>query len=250
MIRGLYSSALGMLALTNKQDVITNNLANASTTGYRRDYISITSFPEALVYAQDRHSASKYAQTAVGWLSTGVGIGRTGYINSNGAVKQTGATFDLALSGDGFFAIQTPQGERYTRNGNFAKDSMGRLVTQDGHMVLGEKGPITITGDTVIIDPSGRIQVDGKFIDTLKVRSFAGGELEKAGSNAFIAGTEGKLSQDSLIRQGFLEGSNVDATREIVDMMMTVRAFEANQRILKTQDEILGRAVNDVGRLA
>lgn len=249
MIRGLYSSALGMLALTSKQDVISNNLANANTAGYKKDYISVVSFPEALVYAQNRYSGSRFTETPVGYLSPGVGIGETGFIGGNGVVRQTGGIFDLALSGDGFFAVSTPNGEMYTRNGNFSKDSQGRLITQDGNFVMGEKGPVVINGNEVFIDVAGRVMVDGQYLDTLKIRSFGKGELEKMGSNTFAANATGKLAQSVTIRQGFLEGSNVDATQEMVDMMVTVRAFEANQRILKTQDEILGRAVNEVGRL-
>src|SRR3990172_7178883 len=140
MIRGLYSSALGMLALTNKQDVIANNLANANTAGFKKDYISIVSFPEAIVNASERYGTSTYQQTPIGFLSSGVGIGQTGFISSSGVIRQTSSSLDLALSGDGFFAVQTPQGEMYTRNGNFAKDNLGRLTTQDGLLVLGENG--------------------------------------------------------------------------------------------------------------
>lgn len=249
MIRGLYASATGMLALMTKQDVIANNIANANTTGFKRDYASITSFPQALIYAQDRQADAAYAQAPVGFLSSGVGISKTGFINTSGVLRQTGGTLDLALVGDGFFAIQTPAGEMYTRNGNLAKDSFGRITDQDGHLVLGEKGPIRITGDKVSINETGKIYVDGAYVDTLKIRQFSQGELEKAGSNTFAASSNGTQAS-AIVRQGYLEGSNVDATTEMVDMMAIARSFEANQRVLKSQDEMLGKAVNEVGRLA
>ncbi|MDP2210738.1 MAG: flagellar hook-basal body complex protein [Candidatus Aquicultor sp.] len=249
MIRGLYTSATGMLALMNKQDVISNNLANINTTGFKRDYASITSFPDALVYASEKSVGTQAAQTPIGWLSTGVGIGQTGFINTDAPLRHTGSMLDVALSGNGLFAVGTQAGERYTRNGSFGIDGLSRLVDQDGNLVLGENGAIAINGDEVFIDETGNIYVDDTFIDKLKIRHFEADELEKAGSNLFISQSEGKASE-ARVRQKYLEGSNVDVTIEMVDMITTVRSFEANQKILKSQDEILGRAVNDVGRLA
>lgn len=238
-----------MLALMNKQDVIANNLANVNTTGFKKDYISVTSFGQALVYAQERQSGANSAKSPIGWLSSGVGIAGTGFINSSGTLKATGGTFDLAVTGDGFFAIQTPAGERYTRNGSFTKDGFDRLVDQDGNLVLGEKGVVTVKGNEIKIDEAGRVYADGTYADTLKIRSFSNGELEKNGSNTFIASSGGQKPADFAIRQGYLEGSNVDATAEMVEMVATIRSFETNQRVLKAQDEMLGKAVNEVGRL-
>lgn len=249
MIRGLYASATGMLTLMNKQDVIANNLANSNTTGYKRDYMTIASFPEALVYASEGQTGSSHTQAPIGLLGPGVGIGGTGFINSDGSLRQTGGSFDLALSGDGFFAIKTPAGEMYTRNGNFGLDGLGRLVNQDGYLVLGEGGPIKIEGDDVAIDDLGSVQVDGAYVDTLKIRKFNEDGLQKAGSNTFKASSQGETA-DIVVKQGYLEASNVDVVSEMVEMITTVRSFEANQRILKSQDEMLGRAVNDVGRIA
>lgn len=249
MIRGLYASATGMLALMSKQDVISNNLANVNTTGFKRDYASITSFPDTLVYASESRVGAQAAQTPVGWLSTGVGIGETGFINTDAPLRHTGSMLDVALSGNGLFAVKTDAGEKYTRNGSFGIDGLSRLVDQDGNLVLGEKGTITIHGDETLIDEMGNIYVDDTFVDKLKIRHFEADELEKVGSNLFGSQTEGKAS-GARVRQKYLEGSNVDVTIEMVDMITTVRSFEANQKILKSQDEILGRAVNDVGRLA
>jgi flagellar basal-body rod protein FlgG len=239
-----------MLSLTNKQDVIANNLANANTPGFKKDYISITSFPEQLVSASESYSASRRTERPVGYISPGVGIGETGFINSNGVIRETGGTFDLALSGEGFFAVRSPQGEVYTRNGSFSKDSLGRLVSQDGYLVLGEKGPINVGNGKVAIDVAGRVEINGTYVDTLKVRRFATGDLAKQGSNTFVAHATGQTATSFTVRQGFLEGSNVDTTSELVDMTTTLGAYEANQRVLKTQDEILGKAVNEVGRIS
>lgn len=250
MIRGLYASATGMLALMDKQEVIVNNLANVDTTGFRQDYAAVTSFPEALVYASRGQSSASKLQAPIGWLNTGAGIGERGFISKDGILRETGGNLDLALSGDGFFTIQMPTGEVYTRNGSFMRDGSGRLTDQDGRLVLGEKGSITITGNTISIDESGDLYADGAYMDTLKIRRFSKGDLTKVADNFFAASSKGKPATGITIRQGYLEGSNVDVPREMVDMVATARSFEANQRILKSQDEILSRAVNDVGRLA
>jgi flagellar basal-body rod protein FlgF len=250
VIRGLYGAATGMIALMDKQDVISNNLANVNTPGFKKDYASISSFPEMLVYASDRQSSSNTDYRSIGKMGFGVGIGQTGFVMSNGVLRNTGAPLDLALSGGGFFAVKTSGGEQYTRNGSFSKDAYGRLADSDGNLVLGEKGTISVNGKEVLIDNGGRVQVDGKYVDTLKVRSFPRNALTKVGANLFSASTGGVVSKDLSIRQGYLEASNVDSTGEMVDMVQTIRAYETNQRILKTQDEILGRAVNEVGRVS
>jgi len=250
LLRGLYSSATSMLALMNKQEVIANNLANANTNGFKRDYISIRSFPEVLIAASTQGVGSSSLSQPIGRLSFGVGIGETGFVDTLGVLKETGEALDLALAGEGYFAVQTPAGEMYTRNGNFSKDAFGRLVDQDGNFVLGENGIIKINGSKILIDTSGKVFVDDTYKDTLKIRSFSKGELEKLGNNTFMANSAGKMASNVVVKQGYLEGSNVDATSEMVDMIATIRSFEANQRVLKTQDELLGRAVNDIGRLA
>jgi flagellar basal-body rod protein FlgG len=249
MIRGLYGSATAMIALMNKQNVISNNLANVNTPGYKKDYASIMSFPEALVYASESQSPSNTDHGLIGKMGFGVGIGQTGFIMSNGVLRNTGDPLDVALSGNGFFTVKTGEGDRYTRNGSFSKDAYGRLTDSDGNLVLGEKGTISVNGNDILIDGSGRVQVDGKYVDTLRVRSFDRGALTKIGGNLFSATTTGAVTKDLSIKQGYLEASNVDATEEMVDMVQVVRTYETNQKVLKTQDEILSKAVNEVGRV-
>lgn len=248
MIRGLYTSTTGMLALMNKQDVIASNLANVNTTGYKKDHASILSFSEVLINASGGKSTSGRAQ-AVGSMSLGAEMGEVNFVNTGGPLINTGGAFDIAIAGDGFMAIQTPAGEMYTRNGNLTRDSMGRLMDQDGHLVLGENGPIVIDGDRVSIDETGAIYVDEKYVDTIKIRRFAEGGIQKIGSNMFAASSAGMPADGTIVQQGYLEGSNVEPSSEMVEMIAAVRSFEANQRVLKTHDELLGKAVNDVGRL-
>lgn len=248
MIRGLYASATGMLVLMNKQEVIANNLANANTTGFKQDYAQITSFHDALLYETSLIDGSSGSPAPIGQLSTAVGVGEKGFISKDGELRQTGASFDIALRGDGFFAIQTPVGEVYTRNGGFSKNGRGMLVDQAGNLVLGEKGPIEVSGKEIMIENSGKVLVDRKPVDTLKIRRFDKGELIKIENNVFSASSKGKPATGVSVKQGYLEESNVDLPRETVDMLITARSYEANQRVLKVQDELLGRVINDVGR--
>jgi flagellar basal-body rod protein FlgG len=233
----------------NKQNVISNNLANVNTPGFKKDYASIVSFPETLVYASESQSPSNTGYGLVGKMGFGVGIGQTGYIMSNGVLRSTGNPLNVALSGNGFFAVKTDEGERYTRNGSFSKDAYGRLADSEGNLVLGEKGTISVNGKEVSIDVSGRIKVDGKYVDTLKVRSFDRGALTKIGGNLFSASAAGAVTKDLSINQGYLEESNVDSSEEMVEMVQVLRTYETNQKVLKTQDEILSKAVNEVGRV-
>lgn len=248
MIRGLYASATGMLTLMNKQEVIANNLANVNTTGFKQDYAQITSFHDALVYEMGARGESSVPRGSIGQLSTAVGIGEKEFVSKDGELRQTGASLDIALRGDGFFTIKTSVGEVYTRNGSFTKNGRGMLVDQAGNLVLGEKGPIELSGKEVMIESSGKVLVDGEYVDNLKIRRFDKGGLIKIENNVFSASSKGKPANGVSIKQGYLEESNVDLPRETVDMLITARSYEANQRVLKVHDELLGRVINDVGR--
>jgi len=255
MLRGLNIAATGMLAEMNKQDLIANNLANVETNGFKRDVLAFESFPMALVYAYESGSSGKsYQDTSpapIGYLGTGVGVTEAMIDYSQGAFRRTENELDFALMGDGFFAVQTPDGERYTRNGNFMLDAQGQLVNSDGYPVLGQNGTIQISGTKVSVDESGNISVDGQTIDSFKLVVFSQSDaLEKVGHNLFAAGAAGAPATDVEVAQGCLEASNVNVVKEMVEMIATLRAYEANQRVIRSQDEMLGKAVNEVGKLA
>ena len=140
MIRGLYTGASGMIAESMRTDVTSNNLANANTAGFKKDVAVMKDFASMLITRINDGAEAP----VIGSLGIGAGVDEVATMHSMGAVRTTGNDFDLALEGKGFFAVETPRGIRYTRNGTFVKNARNELVTQDGYRVLGENGPITI----------------------------------------------------------------------------------------------------------
>ena len=224
MDRGLYIAASGMLAEQIRQDQIANDLANASTPGYKADRTSQHTFGELLL-------ANSATGATIGSPSTAVQVDRIVTDFTGAPARETGEPLDFAVAGDGFFAVQTDKGVRYTRNGQFALDPQNRLVTPQGDPVLDAAGrPITATNG--VVDPRrlGLVNLT---------------HPRKEG-NSLIAGTAAGAGTGT-VRAGALEGSNADAARSMVDMISSMRAFEAGQKVIQTIDESLGKAVTQVG---
>jgi len=165
-------------------------------------------------------------------------------------VEETGRDLDLALQGSGFFVVQTPQGERYTRNGNFSRDNAGRLVDASGAPVLSDSGPITLQGGRVVIDNTGEIFSDGQPVGRLAVKNFEStAGLIREGGNHFAPRPGVVLSEvpaKAGVRQNALERSNVESLDEVVRMTTLLREYEASQRMVRLQSEALGRTVNEL----
>ncbi|GAB4317081.1 MAG: flagellar basal-body rod protein FlgF [Candidatus Zixiibacteriota bacterium] len=241
MIKGIATAASGMLPSLKRQEVITNNLANSQTAGFKRDRL----FVERLSDAQ---------QAIVNGTEDWGAANQVGVIIdfSAGSLNRTGNPMDVAISGDGFFAVQTPDGERYTRNGHFSVDTNGRLTSVDGHAVLGDGGEIRLPAGEITINTEGEIFVDGRRIDRLRVVRFDDPRvLVRGGSTIFEIGIPTVSPQDdtrSAIRQGFLEHSNVNTIEEMVNMITTFRFYEADQKAIQMQDQVEGRVVSELGR--
>ncbi|KKM12322.1 hypothetical protein SY88_03990 [Clostridiales bacterium PH28_bin88] len=251
MIRGIYTSALGMLVQQQRQDVVAQNLANANTPGYKRDQVVFRPFPEVLLGRTGGANGSPQGQP-VGTTQWGVEVAEVAPVQQVGALEQTGHSTDLALAEEGlvFFTLQTPEGARYTRSGDFRVDADGYLVAADGAYVLGQRGPIMVENAGFVVTPAGEVRAGDMVLDTLMVTSFEEpGELRKVGDNRFMAeeGANPRVVSPRGLRQGALETSNVSLVTEMVTMVTGLRAYEANQRVLRVQDELLGRAVNDLG---
>jgi len=224
MDRGLYIAASGMLSEQIRQDQIANDLANASTPGYKADRTSQNTFGDLLL-------ANSATGAVVGSQSTAVQVGRIVTDFTAAPSRETGEPLDFAVSGDGFFGVQTANGVRYTRNGQFALDPQNRVVTALGDPVLDSAGrPITAT--------------DG-LVDPRRLGLFNLTNPRKEG-NSLIAGTAAGAATGA-VRSGALEASNADAARSMVDMIASMRAFEAGQKVIQTIDESLRKAVNQVG---
>jgi len=232
-------------------ETITNNVANAETTAFKKEFNITHSFDEVLTRRVNDTMPRVVQGRMVGPLNLGTQVDQLYIDFTQGALEGTERTTDLAIIGDAFFVVQTADGERYTRSGHFYVNDAGLLVDVDGNPVLGNNGPIYVGGLNFTVDQFGNVSTANGYVDTLRIVSFADNEsLRRQGSNLYFA-TEPPLAAANpfSIAQGFLEGSNVDIGREMVDMLAMYRTYELNQRMVTMIDETLGRAVNDIGRL-
>ena len=254
MIRGWYIGASGMNAQQDKLDAISNNLANVDTTGFKKEIPVNKEFSELLLRRTKADGVYKHpfgssdAAPIIGKLGLGVETNELYTDFSQGSFKSTDTNTDFALSGKGFFVVQTPSGERFTRNGNFLLGKEGILLTKEGYPVLGENGPIHVANDKFILNRDGMIysREDNSVVDRIKIVRFDKERyLKKQGSSLWntndIAGNyhiaEG--NERPQVLQGYTETSNVNVVNEMVQMIEVNRAYEANQKSMQTEDNML-----------
>ena len=244
MNSGMYSALSGNIAAMKRMDIISNNLANINTPGYKKDRMTF----EGMLAGASTPLAVPTSKTADPLLQK-----ENVYIDySAGSVSQTGNALDVAINGDGFFTVSTPNGTAYTRQGNFRLAADGTLVTIDGFPVLGQGGEIQIKGSNVVINAKGEITVDGAAAGTLNLVDFPKPyNLTKTGSALFVPSDPQATPQaaKAAIQQGQLEGANVDSVGEMVQMIETNRYFDACQKVILGYDELAGKAANDLGKL-
>jgi len=249
MIRGLYTSASGMITQKKKLDVVTNNLANAATNGFKEDRLVSSSFEEMYI---SRLNDSGIVNKTRGIGTNGFGVHIDEIITSfePGNLEETGIYTDIALLGDGFFVIDTPEGQRYTKSGAFKISPEGFLVTHQGYPVQGRDGAIPVGNGDFEVDSQGNITTqNGVF--TFQITAFDNpGGLRKQGDNLYFIQDANMIEpENTVIKQGFIESSNVDLVKQMIEMIEIQRSFEINQRMVKIQDERLGKAVNEIGRI-
>lgn len=258
MVKGLYTAYTGMINEQNRMDVLTNNLANADTNGFKKEGATSQSFDSILAYKIKDSSEGYRLSKRIGVNYPGVKIGE-GYTDfSQGSLRNTGNTFDLALTDSGFFAVEftNKAGEtsvKYTRDGDFALTQDGYLVTRDGDNVLDENGsPIRIDPlESVVINEQGQIIQNGRVAATIQVTDFEDyNYLIRYGENYFepIEGAEEKEAE-AKIYSGYLEASNISVVTEMVNMITVQRAYESNQKVITTYDSTLDIAANQLGRI-
>jgi flagellar basal-body rod protein FlgF len=229
----------GMQAQWHRQEVLANNLANVSTPGFKRDDLLIV--PAGVAPPAGAVPLPGGDVTVAQWIDF-----------SQGPIRETGRDLDAALSGPGFFVVETPGGERYTRAGGFDVGPDGSLVTSSGLRVLGEKGPITVRSGRVTIGEKGEVRDDGRPVDTLRVVEFPeatrfvkeGGGLLAASDPA--AGTPATTAQ---VIPGALEAANVNSVEAMVNIIEVLRTYESYQRAIQALDEVDRYAANDLGRV-
>jgi flagellar basal-body rod protein FlgG len=256
MYTGLYTAVAGGLAQEKRLNVLTNNLANATTAGFKAEHTIFQGFLQPIVVGPVTVTgADGPVVTAVDPLA----IQHTPSLPqvsvqtdfSQGPLQDTGNPLDLALEGKGFFVVENPAGQMcYTRQGTFSLNADGVLVTQQGLPVQGQQGAITIRGSKVEIDQTGQVFVNGKAVDRLKLVDISPTSgLEKAGDALFRAVGPDTVVQDAsgvTVHQRVIEGSNSQLIRLMGSLIQTSRAYEAYQKVIQIFDETAGRAVNDV----
>jgi flagellar basal-body rod protein FlgF len=229
---------------------VSNNVANASTAGYKQDALpqNVGKPLDLLRLTTDANGQS------VGTLTLGPTSGLSQLDLSQGPLQQTQQPLDMALSGPGFFAVKDANGQvGYTRDGGFSLDATGTLRSRDGSSVLDASGqPIHLASTDVTVGQDGSLQANGAAAGQLGMYEFAPGTaLRKLGQGLLVAddASSPTAASGTRVQQGVLEGSNVDLSQSMVAMMDLARAYEANQRLLQIQDQSLARSVNDVGKI-
>lgn len=257
MVRGLYTAWTGMAAEQKRLDIVTNNLANASTIGFKKSSVTNQSFDNVLATKINDQSNGVFSNN-IGRMSLGVKLGEEFTNYSQGPLRETGNSLDFAIEGQGFFSISLSNPDRldetyYTRASSFTLSADGRIVDTEGNFLLGQNGPITIPDSSraISVSTEGIIYVDDQVIDRILITDFENYEtLEKVGDTMFSRG-EGSIETTSnhFIHQGFTEQSNVSVVKEMVDMITVTRAYEANNKVIQTIDGTLDLAANSVGRI-
>lgn len=246
MIRGLYTAVSGMITQEAKQDVVTNNLANVNTVGFKVDNLGVKSFNEVLLSNRDKIVNGKNVKVNLGTINFGSKIDEVATSFNQGTLDKTDKETDFAINGRGFFVVERSNGintERYyTRDGHFHVNSQGFLVNDSGDNVIGintstgQEGPININVNK--LDQFNMMLVDFEDYNS----------LTKIGDNIY-SGEGQQIAANGEIKQYSLEKSNVNITREMIEMMTVMRTFETNQKIIQSLDETLGKAANEIGRV-
>lgn len=236
MYKGIYIALSGSVQKQGQLDTLTHNVANASTVGFKKDRIS---FQEFLV-----SGISGTADSDDGKSMTDLSEVRTDF--SPGTQFTTGNPLDVAIDGKGFLCLE---GGRYTRKGDLQIGRDGHLVAKDGRKVLGAGGPIVLPPGKIDIAPSGEVRVDGTAIDTLKIVDFQDTSSLRELENGQYVSPETPVGSTAQVSSGSLESSNVDAVKEMVQMITTLREFEIYQKAIKAFDDAAARVTNEMARV-
>lgn len=255
MNRGLYIAALGMTTQMKKMDVVSNNIANVNTAGFKKDNVVTRSFDEELILKINDEKREQF-NNRLGTMNMGLTIDNIYTDFSTGTLQMTENPFDFAIESEGFFKILVKdrygnENIRYTRDGSFTISKENILITKEGHKVLGKEGEIEILGNASIsVSTGGAIYSNNEQIGTLDITAFEDNAyLQKEGNNLYKA-LEGNEIKETGVRvlQGYKENGNVNSVKEMVEMITLSRVYEANQKMVKTYDELMSKAATEVGK--
>ncbi|MEG0181028.1 MAG: flagellar hook-basal body complex protein [Peptostreptococcaceae bacterium] len=254
MLRGIYTSVSSMLNLQERQSVLTNNMANLKTNGYKEDKLISKSFDEMTLSNNDNYKNGVPTKQVLGGLSFGTKIDEVTTNFKQGTFSQTENNSDFALDGSGFFQVRDFGGNTfYSRDGSFKVNSQGYLVTNGGHNVMGinkstgSTEPINVGNGKMTITPSNELVIEGGNSYKFSIVDFNDyKKLKKVGDNLY-SGTNPTNTNNYSIKQGYVEGSNVDYISAMAEGMETIKEFEANQKVIQTIDSTLKQIANEIG---
>ncbi len=242
MLKGIYKAASSMIPRIKQQEITANNIANASTAGYKKDSVFLKEL-NALKKSQ-LPRRSDWEQPMIDQI----------YVDySQGVMDRTGNVLDVAIVGNGFFVLENPEnGERiFTRNGNFSADTDGFLVNSEGFRVMADSGYVEVGPGEVDISEAGQVLVDDSEVGRLQVVDFSDKSTLVRQDNtgfAVVDETQPEPAKDYTLRQGFLERANIDVVKEMVGMIITMRSYEAAAKAIQSQEETLNALFTHVGR--
>lgn len=255
MIRGTYTAASAMMQMAQYQDVISNNLANLNTTGFKRDQAAFRARMDKTIFRLDPPTLMTPGRApAIGVMSTGAILDQVSTAYSQGDLRGTDNPTDIAIRGKGFFTIMTPTGEALSRNGVFELTRERMVVDAAGNPVLGMNGTMTLPeGGVLHVSEDGTFSVGSVIVDKLKLQDVDDREnqLKKSGDSYYRIVGDGRFvpATNCVIHQGHLENSTVTAITEMVQMIQCMRTYEGSQKIMGIQDETISKAVNEIARV-
>jgi len=257
MVRGLYAGWTGMLNEQKRLDLISNNLANSATVGYKKEGITSKAFKDMLTIKINDESED-YRDKAIGLMSLGAKVGEIYTDYNQGSLRETGNMYDLAIEGKGFFAMSVTDRNgnehvRYTRAGQFARAQDGYIVDVDGNHLMGEGSYLQVPEDAmeILVTADGNVYADGEAITSIHIFDFEDYDYLKKVGNTMYEPVNGArlIDANSLVRQGYTEQSNVNVVSEMVQMIAITRAFEAGQKVIQSIDSTLEQAANSIGKV-
>jgi flagellar basal-body rod protein FlgF len=261
MLKGLYSSASGMLSGMNRQTVLSHNISNIETPGFKQVLLSMADWKKTpvssvvdpsteLPYASSFYPAiNSQTLSYLGQLGLGVYNPPSTTDFSQGSLETTSQPLDMAIQGDGFFYVQTPSGNRFTRDGRFQLDANNNLVTVDGYFVLDKSGgKISLPSNDVSVQTDGTLYAGGTAQAQLGVFSFTNPETDLVREENMFVAVGAPTTGDSKVYNSVLESSNVDMTQTAAQLITVARSYESSQKMVTQQDTILNKAISTLGQ--
>lgn len=251
MIKGLYSAVSAMVMNATRQQALSHNIANVQTPGFKQILTTAQGFmQDQAAYTNGNLQANQV--NYIGTMGLGTQIGADFIDFGQGAMQTTNNPLDFAVQGNGFFTVKTPDGNRYTRDGRFLRDSANTLVTVDGFQVLDNAGqPIKLPDGDVSVTQAGEMSVNGTVVATLGIGVFTKPEteLQHTEGNLFTGPAASTGTELPQVVQGSLETSNANVSQLMTQLVEVGRSYEAAQKLVQNQDELLGKTIASLGRI-